>query len=39
MTTTFLNFWEDMTVEEAMALNEAAEELCAMEATACCDIM
>lgn len=35
----FEDRWGDLTVEEALELNKAAKETCAMEATSECDII
>ena len=35
----FEDRWGDLTVEEAMELNKAAKETCAIEATSECDII
>lgn len=35
----FIDRWGHLTVEEALELNKAAMETCAMEATSECDIM
>lgn len=35
----FMDRWGDLTVEEALELNKAAYETCAMDATSECDII